>query len=116
VISTAYRRIYRVIARIPRGRVATYGLVARLAGFPGHARLVGYALRALPGETHLPWHRVLNARGAISLPDATGAARYQRFLLEREGVRFDVSGRVNLPRFAWRPRPPRPQPPGGHPC
>lgn len=102
--SASYQRIYRVVRRIPQGRVASYGLVARLAGLPGGARQVGYALHALPEDTDLPWHRVINARGAISLPVATGAARYQRLLLESEGVRFDAAGRVDLARFAWRPR------------
>ena len=62
-----YSRIYAVVRRIPRGRVATYGQVAELAGLPGHARQVGYALHALPRGTTVPWHRVLNARGALSL-------------------------------------------------
>lgn len=117
--SAAYQRIYRVVRRIPRGRVASYGLVARLAGLHGGARQVGYALHALPDDSDLPWHRVINARGGISLAAATGAARYQRFLLESEGIRFDAAGRVDLARFAWRPRrvgsprrarPPRPLP------
>jgi len=59
-----YRRIYAVVARIPRGRVATYGQVARLAGLGGHARLVGYALSALKDGSRIPWHRVVNAAGA----------------------------------------------------
>ena len=59
-------RIYAVVSRIPRGRVATYGQIARLAGIPGQARLVGYALHALPADKSLPWQRVVNALGAIS--------------------------------------------------
>ncbi len=102
--SATYERIYRVVRRIPRGRVATYGLVAHRAGLPGQARQVGYALHALPDDTAVPWHRVINARGAISLSGASDAARYQRWLLEGEGVRFDPSGRVDLARFGWWPR------------
>src|SRR5436853_7228935 len=65
--STTHDRIYAVVRRIPRGRVATYGGVARLAGLPGQARLVGYALHALRTGSVLPWHRVTNARGHGSL-------------------------------------------------
>lgn len=100
----AYRRIYQVVRRIPRGRVATYGDVARLAGLPGHARQVGYALHALPSGNGVPWHRVVNARGAISLRRRPGADVTQRLLLEREGVRFDQRGRLDLKRLRWTPR------------
>ncbi|MBA3260037.1 MAG: MGMT family protein [Gemmatimonadales bacterium] len=97
-------RIYAVVRRIPSGRVATYGQVAELAGLPGHARQVGYALNALPAGTTVPWHRVLNARGEVSLRAEPGAELSQRMLLEREGVGFDTRGRVALKRVAWRPR------------
>ena len=101
-MSPAYTRIYAVVRRIPKGRVATYGQVAELAGIPGRARQVGYALHALPGTTAVPWHRVLNARGALSLRRSAGQIA-QRMLLEREGVRFDAGGRVALERVRWRP-------------
>ena len=98
-----YARIYAVVRRIPRGRVATYGQVAALAGRSRHARLVGYALHALPDRTTVPWHRVVNAKGQISLRRTSPAAGVtQRLLLEREGVRFDARGRVSLDRFRWR--------------
>ena len=100
--NSTYSRIYAVVRRIPRGRVATYGQVAVLAGLPGHARQVGYALHALPAGTALPWHRVLNARGALSLRREAGAELTQRLLLEREGIRFDARGRVNLTKVRWR--------------
>ena len=100
-----YRRIYSVVARIPRGRVATYGQVARLAGLGGHARLVGYALSALKEGSRIPWHRVVNAKGRISLRgDRSPANVVQRLRLERESVRFDGSGIISLERFRWRPR------------
>jgi methylated-DNA-protein-cysteine methyltransferase-like protein len=99
----SYARIYAVVRRIPRGRVATYGQVAELAGLPGHARQVGYALHALPAGTAVPWHRVVNATGGCS-PRATGAELTQRLLLEREGVPFDARGRVPLKRVRWQPR------------
>jgi methylated-DNA-protein-cysteine methyltransferase-like protein len=102
--SRTYLRIYTVVRRIPRGRVATYGQVAALAGLPGHARQVGYALHALPRGTRLPWHRVINAKGAVSRRRRPGDELSQRLLLEREGVRFDARGRVALARLRWCPR------------
>jgi len=95
--------VWVVVRRIPRGRVATYGQVAALAGLGRQARQVGYALHALPGEGFAPWHRVVNARGAISLPPGGGADVTQRLRLEREGVRFDARGRIDLERYGWRP-------------
>jgi len=95
-------RIYAVVSRIPRGRVATYGQIARLAGMPGQARLVGYALHAVPKGRSIPWQRVVNAQGAISLPADHGSR--QRRLLEREGIRFDSRGRIPLASFQWQPK------------
>lgn len=95
---------YRVVARIPRGRVATYGQVAALAGHPRHARQVGYALAAMPANLDLPWHRVINVRGEVSLRSPAGVADYQRALLEGEGVAFSPDGRVDLERYRWQPR------------
>ncbi len=99
---------YRVVSRIPRGKVATYGQVALVAGTPRAARQVGYALAALRGARHrIPWQRVLGARpramAAISILDPMGSA-VQRALLEREGVEVDDRGRVSLERFGWVPR------------
>jgi len=104
VRSTTYDRIYAAVRRIPRGRVTTYGTIARLAGLRGQARLVGYALHALPSGTAVPWHRVINARGQISLGahGRGGAPTTQRLKLDREGVRFDAAGRVSLERFGWK--------------
>lgn len=86
---------------VPRGRVATYGQIARLAGLPGHARQVGYALHALRASTSIPWQRVINAAGRISLRPLTGGIS-QRMLLEREGVTF-AGDRVSLARYGWTP-------------
>lgn len=102
--SSSYHRIYRVIRRIPRGRVASYGQVAQLAGLEGQARQVGYALHALPTDDRTPWQRVVNARGEISLRSGSDDDRLQRLLLEEEGVRFDRAGRIDLQRYRWRPR------------
>jgi len=101
--SDSYTRIYAAVKRIPRGRVATYGQIAKLAGLPGQARQVGYALHALRSATAVPWQRVVNAAGAISLRPTTGGVT-QRILLEKEGVRFDARGRIALRTFGWRPR------------
>jgi len=93
------------VSRIPHGRVATYGQIARLAGLPGQARQVGYALSALGPGVRIPWHRVVNARGQISVRRGGGPeSAVQRLLLERERVRFDAQGRIQLDRFRWRPR------------
>ncbi len=100
---STYQRIYDVVRRIPEGRVATYGQVAALAGLPGHARQVGYALHALDDGANVPWQRVINARGEVSQRSTPGWEGFQRHLLEEEGVVFNVSGRVDLQRFRWRP-------------
>jgi methylated-DNA-protein-cysteine methyltransferase-like protein len=96
-VSLTYARIYAVVRRIPKGRVSTYGEVGRKAGCP--ARQVGYALHALRSGTPLPWHRVLNASGSISLRGSDAVT--QRLRLEREGVRFSGRGVVDLGRFGW---------------
>jgi methylated-DNA-protein-cysteine methyltransferase-like protein len=102
--SGSYLTIYAVVGRIPEGRVATYGQVAKLAGLPGRARLVGYALSALAGRSTIPWHRVVNAQGRIS-PRSCGSDddQEQRLRLEHEGVSFDAGGRIPLERFLWHP-------------
>jgi len=96
---SSYERIYRAVRRVPEGRVATYGEIARRAGLPGRARQVGYALHALPGGSDVPWQRVVNARGEVSARAAPEADRLQRALLESEGIVFDPRGRVDLARF-----------------
>ncbi|MDQ3697922.1 MAG: MGMT family protein [Gemmatimonadota bacterium] len=101
----AYARIYAVVRRIPAGRVATYGQVALRADVPGQARLVGYAMSALPTASAVPWHRVINAQGRISARrEEPGGSLTQRMRLEAEGIRFDAAGRISLERFGWRPR------------
>jgi len=100
---SSHKRIYAVVRRIPRGRVTTYGTVACLAGFPGQARLVGYALSALPTGTAVPWHRVINAQGRLSLEQAASSSGLtQRLRLESEGVHVDGAGRVSLALHGWR--------------
>jgi methylated-DNA-protein-cysteine methyltransferase-like protein len=100
-ISPIYQKIYDTIKRIPSGRVATYGQIARLAGLGKQARMVGYALYNLPEDQNIPWHRVVNAKGEISrLPDPEWRMK-QRVLLESEGVVFDSNDRISLARFQW---------------
>jgi methylated-DNA-protein-cysteine methyltransferase-like protein len=97
-----WERVYAVVRRIPPGSVATYGQVARIAGLEGGARQVGYALHALPAGTRVPWHRVINSRGGISLHPRSGGDVTQRLLLEKEGVRFNAAGRTDLGRYGWK--------------
>ncbi len=99
--TSTYPRIWAVVRRIPRGRVATYGQIAALAGFPSQPRLAGYALHALPEQSAVPWHRVINARGRISLPPTDGLRDLQRAMLEAEGVVFR-GGRIDLGRHGWK--------------
>ncbi|MCR9277525.1 MAG: methylated-DNA--[protein]-cysteine S-methyltransferase [Pseudomonadaceae bacterium] len=97
----AAQRIWQVVAGIPKGRVATYGQIAQLAGMPRHARLVGRTLRMLPVDTKLPWHRVVNASGRIATRAGAGPdTQRERLLLE--GVEF-IGERVPLRQFRWQP-------------
>jgi methylated-DNA-protein-cysteine methyltransferase-like protein len=98
-----YQKIYQIVRRIPRGRVATYGQVADLAGLPGHARQVGYALHALPQDSAVPWHRVVNAQGRISPRSIPGAELAQEQRLAREGIHAQ-GGRIKLKQVRWVPR------------
>lgn len=101
-MNKTYERIYAVVRRIPAGKIATYGQIARLAGLAGHARQVGYALHALTNGADVPWHRVINAKGGISQRADPDDGKYQQELLEEEGVEFDRNSRVSLPRYQWR--------------
>ena len=90
--------VYRLVGRIPRGRVATYGQIAALLGYPRAARAVGQAMKQVP--PHLPWHRVVNAHGGISLRANIGSMLTQRLLLEQEGVPVR-RGRIRLQQHRW---------------
>ena len=100
----SFDAIYDVVVQIPRGRVATYGQIAELAGIARQPRRVGYALSALPKNSGVPWHRVINAKGEISVRSGGGPDPVQRRLLKQEGVIFDRAGRISLERFRWEPR------------
>lgn len=94
------RIIWQQVAAIPRGKVATYGQIARLCGYPGYARYVGTTLKQLPGDSALPWHRVINARGQIVFAEGSAACQRQRDRLQREGV--EVKGTlISLRRYQW---------------
>lgn len=92
--------IWQWVAAIPPGRVATYGQIARLAGFPRHARYVGTTLKNLPKGSTLPWYRVLRGTGESAFPPGTPGYRRQRALLQDEGVML-LSGKVALKQFQW---------------
>jgi methylated-DNA-protein-cysteine methyltransferase related protein len=95
---TLRERIYGAVRQIPRGRVATYGELAWMAGAPGAAREVGWALSALPEGSAVPWWRVVNRRGGISPRPGAGL---QAELLHEEGVELDGDGRIDLERYGW---------------
>ncbi len=99
-----FEQVYRVVMRIPRGRVATYGQIAALLGHPRAARTVGWALNGMSDRQAevVPWQRVINAQGRISISRADLSAALQRRLLEEEGVRFDETEHVDLRRYGWR--------------
>jgi O-6-methylguanine DNA methyltransferase len=100
---TFFERVWSVAAKIPRGKVTTYGAIARALGSPGAARTVGWAMRAAPARSGLPCHRVVNAAGELSPEDTFGGPGVQRSLLESEGVTFDARGRVGMKRHLWIP-------------
>jgi methylated-DNA-protein-cysteine methyltransferase-like protein len=91
-----------MVRRVPRGRATSYGAVAAWLGSPRAARGVGYALSALGPDTDVPWWRIVNHAGEVSIKGAPGLAALQRTLLEAEGVRFDPNGRLDFERFGWR--------------
>ena len=96
-----YPRIYAIVGRIPRGRVATYGQIAAIEG-SSSARMVGYAMAALPrSDRTVPWQRVLNRTGAVSERSGGGGTSRQRRALEAEGVIFDAAGRVDFDAVGW---------------
>ena len=103
-----YGVIYTLVRRIPRGRVATYGQLAKLAGWGRRARHVGYAMHSAPDG--VPWHRVINAKGEVSPRSSSDHHELQRFLLEDEGIEFNLAGRVDLKKYSWKPSPRGPSP------
>ena len=96
------RAFLEVVAQVPPGRVVTYGQVASLAGFPGRARQVGFALAGLGPENEVPWHRVVNAQGKVSPRAGSGSHLQQYELLEAEGIVFS-SNRIDFKAYRWNP-------------
>ena len=96
------RAFYQAIARVPHGKVATYGQIATLAGYPGRARPVGYALAGMPEEWDLPWHRIINAQGKVSPRTGRKFHLLQYELLAGEGIVF-AENRIDLDQFRWCP-------------
>lgn len=97
------REFYGIIQLIPKGKVATYGQIAKLAGLPKHARHVGFALKNMADDSVVPWHRVINSQGKISLSKEDGfGENIQAIKLQSEGV-VVIDGRVNLKRYQWNP-------------
>lgn len=99
--TTTFDRIYDVVRKIPRGRVATYGQVALLAGNPRWSQVVGYALHVNPDPASIPCYRVVNRFGEVSSAFAFGGGSRQRELLEADGVPFLPDGRVDLFAASW---------------
>lgn len=95
-------KIWQVVAQIPKGKVATYGQVARLAELPGYARCVGYTMKSLPAGTRLPWFRVVNSQGRLSFPHDSSQYQSQKSKLESEGIAF-IGGRFSLKKYQWQP-------------
>ena len=96
-----YERIWLVVGLIPSGRVISYGQVAQMAGLPGRARMVGHCLSQLPEGSALPWHRVINARGEISLSVGSESYRLQVARLQEEGVAV-LNGKIRLSKYGWQ--------------
>lgn len=95
------RAVARVVKRIPRGKLLTYGDVARLAGYPGRPRQVGMALKGMPDEIKIPWHRVVNAKGLVPQRSRFWGAWEQMRRLRAEGIPVDDEGKLPLTRFRW---------------
>jgi len=95
-------KVLHIIKNIPRGKVLTYGGVAALAGNPRGARQVSRILHSMTRKHRLPWHRVINSKGYISLPSNRGYEE-QRNLLEQEGIRFSLRDRIDLETYMWNP-------------
>lgn len=96
-----FNEVYDIVEQIPAGKVTSYGQIARILGRPRGARLVGWAMRAAPGERKLPCHRVVSKEGKLAPGDAFGGAGIQRELLTVEGVSFLDGDRVDMSKHMW---------------
>lgn len=98
-----FEKVYEVVKAIPRGKVATYGQIARLVGEPRKSKIVGWALHSNPYPGVVPCHRVVNRKGELSGAFAFGGMEVQKKLLEEEGIIFDENGTINLKEYLWKP-------------
>ena len=100
---TRNERVWAIVRKIPEGRVLTYKKIAEMAGVngPSGARQVGYAMAQIPADVDLPWHRVINSKGAVSARANPDGQTYQRELLAEEGVEFDIDGTIDLQKYLW---------------
>ena len=99
---TLFRNILDIVNQIPKGKVATYGQIATIAGTQ-NPRLVGFALATLKEDTDIPWFRVINSKGKISFPEQNDGFKIQYSLLQNEGIIFDAKNRINLKQYVWKP-------------
>lgn len=98
-----FQKVYGVVGRIPKGKVATYGQIAALLGNPKGARTVGWAMQSAPSYLNLPCHRVVNKSGSLAPQYVFGSREYQRALLEMEGITFREDGCINMKTHLWEP-------------
>jgi methylated-DNA-protein-cysteine methyltransferase related protein len=97
-----FNKVYNVVSQIPKGKVATYGQIASILGGHQNARVVGWALRAVPEELKLPCHRVVNKTGVLSPSHVFGDTELQRSMLEQEGITFLKDGRIDIRKHLWQ--------------
>ena len=97
---TLFSNILNIVKQIPKGKVATYGQIATIAGTQ-NPRLVGYALASSKEGTDIPWFRVINSQGKISFPEDSDGFKIQYSLLQNEGIIFDAKNYINLKQFGW---------------
>jgi methylated-DNA-protein-cysteine methyltransferase-like protein len=102
-MSNFYTNVYKITSQIPRGKVTSYGRIAAILGSPRAARAVGYALNSLKKDSldTIPWQRVINSQGMISIKGDQIRASLQREILENEGIEFDKNDRIDWKKFGW---------------
>ena len=101
IVESFFEKVYKIVAKIPKGKVATYGQLAILIGRPGSARTVGWAMRGAKEELHLPCHRVVNRFGEMAPGDTFGAPEIQRNILISEGITFKDNGLIDMKKHLW---------------
>ena len=97
--SDLYKKIYKIVKNIPKGKVSTYGQIGKMIGCS--PRVIGYAMHSVSSEDEVPWQRVINSKGMISFPEGTQGYDEQRAILEAEGIVFNENGKIDLKKFGW---------------